>query len=115
VSADPCMGEVLSGGAALFFNSAICVLWSELLPPRRAEQRMGRIVRGSDFHSQRLDPLLRGRTEQFGVVRSVRPLWGRMVTICKCLCGRIATVSEGAGRSVTVSKRGGGVIIKAPV
>jgi hypothetical protein len=31
--ADPCMGEVLLGGAAEFFNSAICVSWSELSPP----------------------------------------------------------------------------------
>ncbi len=48
---------------------------------RRAKQRMGRIVRGSDCHSQHLDPLLRGRTERFGCGRTVRPLWGRIVSI----------------------------------
>jgi hypothetical protein len=48
---------------------------------RRAKQRMGRIVRGLDCHSQRLDPLLRGQTELFGCGRTVRPLWGRIVSI----------------------------------
>jgi hypothetical protein len=48
---------------------------------------MGRIVRGPDCHSQRLDPLLRGRTERFGGGRTVRPLWGQIVTICKRLWG----------------------------
>jgi hypothetical protein len=67
---------------------------------------MGRIVRGSDCHSQRLDPLLRGQTERFGGGRTVRPLWGRIVSVCKRLWGRIVTVSDSAGRSVTVSKRG---------
>jgi hypothetical protein len=31
--ADPFVGEVLSGGAVAFFNSAICVSWSKLPPP----------------------------------------------------------------------------------
>jgi hypothetical protein len=53
----------------------------------RAKQRMGRIVRGSDCHSQRLDPLLRGRIERFGCGRTVRPLWGRIVSIWKRLWG----------------------------
>ncbi len=35
-------------------------------PSHQAEQRMGRIIRGSDCHSEPLDPLLRGRTERFG-------------------------------------------------
>ncbi len=48
---------------------------------RRAKQKMGRIVRGSDCHSQRLDPLLRGRIERFGCGRTVRPLWGWIVSI----------------------------------
>jgi hypothetical protein len=56
--------------------------------PRQAEQRMGWIVCGSDCHSQRLDPLLRGRTEQFGGGLTVRPLWGQIVTIYKCLWGK---------------------------
>jgi hypothetical protein len=60
-------GEVLSVGAAPFFNSAIFLSCSELSPPRLAEQRMGLIVHGSDCHSQRLDQLLlRGQTEQYG-------------------------------------------------
>jgi hypothetical protein len=50
---------------------------------------MGRIVYGSDFHSQRLDPLLRGRTELFRGGRTVQLLWGQIVTICKCLCGKL--------------------------
>jgi hypothetical protein len=54
---------------------------------RRAKQRMGQIDRGSDCHSQRLDPLLRGRTERFGCGRTGRPLWGRIVSIWKRLWG----------------------------
>ncbi len=71
-----------SSGVATFFNSAICVLWSGLSPPPQTEQRMGRIVRGSDCHSQLLDPLLRGRTERFGGGRTVQPLWGWIVNVC---------------------------------
>jgi hypothetical protein len=56
-------------------------------PLRGAEQRMGRIVRGSNCHSQRLDSLVRGRTERFGGGQTVQPLWGRMVTICKRMWG----------------------------
>jgi hypothetical protein len=48
---------------------------------------MGRIVHGSDCHSQRLDPLLSGRTERFGGGRTVWLLWGRIVSICKRLWG----------------------------
>jgi hypothetical protein len=95
--ADPCAGVVLSGGAALFFNSAICLSWSKLSPPPQpggAENgsdypwvglSVGRIIRGSDCHSLCLDPLLRGRTEQFGGGQTVQSLWGRIVSICKCL------------------------------
>ncbi len=54
-------------------------------PPRWAEQRMGRIIRGLDCHSECLYPLLRGQTEQFGGGQTVQPLWGRIVTICKRL------------------------------
>ncbi len=59
--------------------------WSELYPPSQVEQSMGQIISGSDCHSERLDPLLRGQTERFGGGRTVRPLWGQIVTICKCL------------------------------
>ncbi len=38
---------------------------------RQAKQRTGQIVRGSDCHSQHLDPLLRGRTKRFGGGRTV--------------------------------------------
>ncbi len=55
--------------------------------PHRTEQRMGQIVCGSDCHSQCLDPFLRGRTERFGGGRTVRTLWGRIVTLCKRLWG----------------------------
>ncbi len=67
---------------------------------------MGRIDRGSDCHSQHLDPLLRGRTEGFGCGRTVRPLWGRIFLNMKTFVGRIVTVPDDAGRSVTVSKWG---------
>ncbi len=95
------MGEVLSGGAAPFFNSAICVLSPEMSPnpPGEAEN-------GSDCHSQRLDPLLRGRTERFGCGRTVWPLRGTNCLNMKTFVGRIITVSDGAGWSVTVSNWG---------
>jgi hypothetical protein len=57
-------------------------------PPCRAEQRICRIVHGSDCHSQCLDPLLRGRTERFGGGRTVQPLWGRIFSIYKRLWGK---------------------------
>jgi hypothetical protein len=47
----------------------------------RTKQRIGRIVHGSDCRSQRLDPLLKGRTERFGCGQTARPLWGRIVSI----------------------------------
>ncbi len=75
-------------------------------PPRRAEQRMGQIVCGADCHSQHLDPFLRGRTERFEGGQTVRPLWGRMATICKRLWGDSLQCPTSAGRSVTVSKQG---------
>jgi hypothetical protein len=47
--ADPCIGEVLSGGAAASFNSSICVSWSVRSPPAVRSREwvglsMGRIV-----------------------------------------------------------------------
>ncbi len=73
------MGEVLSGGAALFFNSAICVSSPKLSPNLPARAENGSDSLGSDCHSQRLGPLLRGRTERFG--------GGQIVSICKRLWG----------------------------
>jgi hypothetical protein len=84
---DPCMGEVLSGGAAPFFNSAICVSSPKLSPNPPGEAENGRIVRGLDWHSQCLDPLLRGQTERFGCGRTFRPLLDQIVTIWKRLWG----------------------------
>jgi hypothetical protein len=107
VPADPCVGEVLSDGTAAFFNRAICVSWSELSPslPCRAEN-------GSESRSQRLGPLLRGRTERFRVGRTVRPLWGRIVAICKCLWGKsLQCWMVRVGVSQCLSE--GGLIIKA--
>jgi hypothetical protein len=54
---------------------------------RQAKQKMGQIVRGSDCHSQHLDPLLRGQIEWFGCGQTVWPLWGRIVSIRKRLWG----------------------------
>jgi hypothetical protein len=48
---------------------------------------MGRIVRGSNCLSKRLDPLLRGQTERFGGGQTVRPQWGQIITIIKRLWG----------------------------
>jgi hypothetical protein len=48
---------------------------------------MGQIVCGSDCYSQSLDLLVRCRTERFGGGRTVQPLWGWIVTTCKCLWG----------------------------
>jgi hypothetical protein len=49
---------------------------------------MGRIVCGSNCHSQRLDPFLRGRTERFRGGQTVGPLWGRIFSMCKRLWGK---------------------------
>jgi hypothetical protein len=67
---DPCLGGV--------------VVRTIPPPPRRSRELVG-IVHGPDCHSERLDPLLRGRTDQFGGDRTVRPLWGWIITICKHL------------------------------
>jgi hypothetical protein len=47
---------------------------------------MGRIVCGSDYHSEHLDPPLRGQTEWFKGGWTVRPLWSQIVTIGN-VCG----------------------------
>jgi hypothetical protein len=73
---------------------------------------MGRIVRGSDCDSQHLDPLLRGQIEWFGGGRTVQPLWGRIVTICKCLWGE-SLQSRMVPVGVSQCPNGGGLIIKA--
>jgi hypothetical protein len=82
--ANPCMGKVLSGGAASFLTATSVCRGSNCPPP----PPLGGAENGSDCHSQCLDPLLGGQTERFGGGRTVRPLWGRMVTICKCLWGK---------------------------
>jgi hypothetical protein len=73
---------------------------------RRAKQRIGRIVRESDCHSQRLDPPLRGRTEAVWMWSDCPTPVGSDCLNMKMFVGRIVTVSDGAGRSVTVSKWG---------
>ncbi len=88
---------------------------SKLSPTCLAEQRMGRIVRGSDCHSQCLDPLLRGGTKRFGGGRTVRPLWGRIVSRCKCLWGEsLQCQMVRVGVSQCLHGRGG-LIIKASI
>jgi hypothetical protein len=75
-----------SGVAQLRFLTAPSVCRRPNCPLTcRAKQKMGRIVRGSDCHSQHLDPLLRGRIERFGCGRTVWPLWGQIVSIRKHL------------------------------
>ncbi len=71
---------------------------------RWAKQRIGWIVHGSDCHSQCLDPLLRGRTERFGGWSDYPTPVGSDCLNMLTFVGRIVTVSDGAGRSVTVSK-----------
>ncbi len=83
--ADPCIGEVLSGGAVPFLRLPSVCHGLHCSPPPQAERKMGQTVRGSDCHSECLDPLLRGRAEQFGGGWTVRPLWDQIVTICKRL------------------------------
>jgi hypothetical protein len=64
---------------------------------------MGRIVHGSDYHNEHLDPPLRGWTERFRGGQTVRPLWSQIVTYVTFV-GRIITVLDGVGRSVSVLK-----------
>jgi hypothetical protein len=67
---------------------------------------MGRIICGSNCHSQHLDPLLRGQTKRFGGGSDSQTPVGSDCHRMKTFVGRIITVSDGAGRSVTVSKQG---------
>jgi hypothetical protein len=68
----------------------------------RAKQRMGRIVRGSDCHSQSLDPLLKGQTERFGCGRTTEPCGESLQ--CRMQC---------RSECHSVQLRGG-TIVKAP-
>ena len=72
---------------------------------RRAKQRMGRIVRGSDCHIEHLDPLLRVELSGLGWSDSPTPVGSDCLKM-KTFVGRIVTVSDSAGRSVTVSNWG---------
>ncbi len=78
---------------------------------RQAKQRMGQIVRGSDCHSQRLDPLLRGRTERFGVVRLSDPCGVRLSQYVN-ICGANRYSVGWCGSECPSASTGGGVIIK---
>ncbi len=104
-SADPCVGEVLSGGTAPFFNSAICVSSPELSPnlPGEAEN-------GSDCHSQRLNPeVLSG----LGVVRLSDPC-GVRLSQYENVCGANRYSVRWCGSECHSVQLGGGAIIKAP-
>jgi hypothetical protein len=83
--ADPCVGNVLSGGEAAFFNSAICVSWSDCHPPLLGGAENGLDVHGSDCHSQHLDPLLRVELSGLGMVRQSDPcgvVLSQYVNVC---------------------------------
>ncbi len=72
----------------------------------QAKQRMGRIVRGSDCHSQRLDLLLRGRIEQFGC--------GVGLSQYENICGANRYSVGWCGSECHSVQLGGGAIVKAP-
>ncbi len=67
--------------SAVFWQCHLCVV------ARTVPYLPGEAENGSDCHSQRLYPLLRGRTERFGCGWTVRSLWGGIVSIWKCLWG----------------------------
>jgi hypothetical protein len=74
---------------------------------------MGGIVCGSDCHSERLDPLLRGRTKQFGGVRQNNPCgveWSQNENVC----GANRYSVGWCGWECHSVSMGGGLIIKAP-
>jgi hypothetical protein len=80
---------------------------------RWAKQRMGRIVRGSDCHSQRLDPLLRGLTERLGVVGLSDPC-GVGLSQYENVCGANRYSVGWCGSECHSVQLGGGAIVKAP-
>ncbi len=96
----------------MFFMSTICVWCSCVLYyPDSPHAKQG-VAKSSvvptlrwQCHSQCLYPLLRGGTERFGGGQTSRSLLGSDCHKMKMFFGRIATVSEYVGRSVTVSKR----------
>ncbi len=75
----------------------------------QAEQRIAKfsvvLTHGSECHSQHFDPLLRGRTERFGVAGKSDPI-GVGLSQMKMFLGCIVTVMDGGGRSPTMSNRG---------
>ncbi len=104
--ADPCVGEVLSVGAAPFFNSAICVSSPELSPnpPGKAEN-------GSDYTWVGLSqpmfrPTSKGSNLAVWVWSDCPTPVGSDCFNMKTFVGRIVTVPDGAGWSVTVSNWG---------
>jgi hypothetical protein len=91
-----------------FFMSAICVHCSVLYRRPKAEHRTAKFstvpTHGLNCHSNRVDLLLRGQTERFrGWPDSLTPMGSDCHNI-KMFSGRITTVSDGGGRSVTESK-----------
>jgi hypothetical protein len=78
---------------------------------RQAKQRMGRIVRGSDCHSQRKDPLLRGRTER--LVGLSDPC-GVGLSQYENICGANRYSVGWCWSECHSVQLGGGAIVKAP-
>jgi hypothetical protein len=104
----------LSGGAAPFFNSPICVLSPKLSPNPPGEAKNGSDCMWVRLSQPTFRPTSKGSNTAVWVWSDCPTPVGSDCLNMKTFVGRIVTVSDGAGRSVTVSNWGGGAIVKAP-
>jgi hypothetical protein len=104
--ADPCVGEVLSGGAAPFFNSAICVSSPELSPNPPGKAENGSDCTWVGLSQPTFRPTSKGSNLAVWVWSDCPTPVGSDCLNIKTFVGRIVTVPDGAGRSVTVSNWG---------
>jgi hypothetical protein len=104
--ADPCVGEVLSGGAAPFFNSAICVSSPALSPNLPGKAENGSDCTWVGLSQPMFRPTSKGSTLAVWVWSDCPTPVGSDCLNMKPFVGRIVTVPDGAGRSVTVSNWG---------
>ncbi len=104
--ADPCVGEVLLGGEAPFFNSAICVSSPELFPNPPGKAENGSDCTWVGLSQPTFRPTSTGLNLAVWVWLDCPTPVGSDCLNMKTFVGRIVTVPEGAGRSVTVSNWG---------
>jgi hypothetical protein len=100
------VGEVLSGGAAPFFNSAIYVSSPELSPNPPGKAKNGSDCTWVGLSQPTFRPTSKGSNLAVWVWSDCLTPVGSDCLNMKTFVGRIVTVPDGAGRSVTVSNWG---------